>query len=267
MRILGIDTSTRFLCIGVYDDEGGTGEYRMDLGRRHSTYVLPMLKRILESLNLKLKEFDYFAVGLGPGSFTGIRIGLSIIKGFAYALNKPVVGISSLDMLAFNVKDSRYLQYGLYSDSRGSSAGDIRSAGKITVCPVIDAKRGLVFGSLYRFERSRLKRLMPYKLITIGELLERVPPRSVFLGDALTLYKRKITQGLKTAVVLDEDYWYPRPGNIIELARQKINGKETDNRETLRPIYLYPKECQIKSHRSQVAGHRSEVAGHKLSSA
>ena len=252
MRILGIDTSTRFLCIGVYDDERGTGEYRMDLGRKHSAYLLPTLKRILDSLGLKLKDFDYFAVGLGPGSFTGIRIGLSVIKGFAYALNKPLVGISSLDILACNVKDPPYSNYRLSSDSLSGSADNIRSAGKITVCPVIDARRGLVFASLYCFEGARFKRTTAYKLITIDELLGKVSPRSIFLGDGLSLYKRKITQRIKTAVLLDEDYWYPRPGNIIALARQRISGKKLDNLSTLRPIYLYPKECQIKN--TKIAG-------------
>jgi len=234
MKILALDTSTRFLCVGVYRDQQPAGEYRMDLGRKHSAFLLPALQRILDCLRLKLKDFDYFAVGVGPGSFTGIRIGVSVIKGFAFSLNKPLLGISSLDILACRAQDAPYLNSGC--------AGK-----KINICPVIDAKRGLVFSSLYRLGAAGLKREMAYKLISIADLLSKVPAGSVFLGDGLSIYKREIAARIKNAVFLDEEYWYPRPGGIIALARRRINAKLLDTPDSLRPIYLYPKECQIKN--------------------
>lgn len=226
MRILGLDTSTKFLCIGTYDDKQGIAEYRMDLGRKNSYYILPTIKRILDSLKIGLKDLDYFAVGLGPGSFTGIRIGLSVIKGFAYALKKPIIGISSLDMLSLN--------------ANGLSLRDAK------ICPVIDAKRNLIFTSLYTFKNGHLQRVMPYKLISLDDLMDRLACRVVFLGDALKLYKDKIKLKKKKASILDEDYWYPKPRNIIELARDRIDKNKIDDLKTIRPLYLYPKECQIR---------------------
>lgn len=234
MRILGIDTSTKFLCIGIYDENNGTSEYRMDLGRKHSYYILPTIKRILDSLKIKPKDLDYFAVGLGPGSFTGLRLSLSVIKGLAFALRKPIIGISSMDILALNVKTALHSNYGL-------------SPKETKICPIIDAKRNLIFSSLYSIKDGRLRRTMPYKLITLDGLIRRVPLQTIFLGDALKLYKDKIITKIKRAVLLDEDFWYPQAENIIELARQRINKNKIDDIKTIKPIYLYPKECQIKT--------------------
>ena len=223
MRILGIDTSSRFLCIGVYDSKIGVGEFRLDLEKKNSSFILVTVKRIIESLKIRLTDIDYFAVGLGPGSFTGIRIGLSVIKGLAYALKKPLIGISSLDILALN-------------------AGIEEKA----ICPVVDAKRNLIFSSLYIRKDAHLKRMMPYKLISCDELLKKVPRRTIFLGDALKLYKARIAAKVRGAALLDEDYWYPKAGSIIALAREMIAVKKIDNIKTIEPIYLYPKECQIR---------------------
>jgi tRNA threonylcarbamoyladenosine biosynthesis protein TsaB len=232
MRILGIDTSTRFLSLGIYDKDKGVCTLRMDYGKKHSAFLLPTIKRVTEGLNIKLSDFDYFAVGLGPGSFTGMRIGLSVVKGMAYVLNKPLIGISSLQVLAFNAKMF------LHKDDKLNNAH---------ICPMIDAKRGLIFTALFSLREGRLKKIMPYKLIALDELLKKTPSGTVFLGDALGLYKEKIKAKIKKARLLEEDYWYPQPGSLIVLARERIGAGKTDNLKTVKPIYLYPKECQIKN--------------------
>ena len=127
MIILGIDTSTKFLCIGVLDDAGKVYEFRLEAGKKLATILMPSIKRVLDSLDLSVKDIDYFAAGTGPGSFTGIRIGLSTIKGLALAGRKPVAGISSLDIMALN-------------------AGAVDGL----VCPMVDAKRGLIYFSIYK---------------------------------------------------------------------------------------------------------------------
>ncbi|MCX5715039.1 MAG: tRNA (adenosine(37)-N6)-threonylcarbamoyltransferase complex dimerization subunit type 1 TsaB, partial [Candidatus Omnitrophica bacterium] len=118
MKILGIDTTTKFLCLGLYDN----GKYYtcdLELGRRHSTLLVPIIKRTLDSLGWDIAEVDYFACGIGPGSFTGVRIGLAAIKGFAFGLKKPVIAIPSLDIMALNCASIK---------------------GDKTIIPVIDAK-------------------------------------------------------------------------------------------------------------------------------
>lgn len=225
MKILGIDTSSKFLCIGFY---GGLKiyEFRLNLGRSHEVFLLPSVERILDTLHTQPKDIDYLAVGLGPGSFTGIRIGLATVKGLALSLNKKVIGICSLDIIAYNAKDIKNYQF---------------------ICPVIDAKRDLIYMSLYRNFGNKLRRVMPYRLTSISGLIKIIPKKTIFLGDALRLYKQALMINKKEARFLDEDFYYPIATNIIKLAIERIEENRFDNIMRLQPIYLYPKECQIKS--------------------
>ncbi len=224
MIILGIDTSTKFLCLAAQDAAGKVYELRLEAGKKLATILAPNIKRVLDSLGLSVKDVDYFACGTGPGSFTGIRIGLSTIKAMAFACKKPVVGISSLDILAMNA-----------AGKRGA------------ICPAVDAKRGLVYYSVYKSVSSSIKRLAPYKLGPPGELagIKMVGPR-FFLGDAVRLYKEDVFSRIKGAECLDEEHSYPRPGNIISLAKERIEARQAKSSFELQAAYLYPKECQIR---------------------
>ncbi|MCM8795553.1 MAG: tRNA (adenosine(37)-N6)-threonylcarbamoyltransferase complex dimerization subunit type 1 TsaB, partial [Candidatus Omnitrophica bacterium] len=97
MRILGVDTTTKFLSLGIYDN-GKIYEYNLELERKHLVLLSLTIDRVLKALGWKVEDLDYLACGLGPGSFTGIRIGLSTIKGLGFALNKPLIGIPTLDV-------------------------------------------------------------------------------------------------------------------------------------------------------------------------
>jgi tRNA threonylcarbamoyladenosine biosynthesis protein TsaB len=226
MRILGIDTSTKFLSIGVLDNSS-IYEYNLELDRRHSSLLAPSIQRVLDALGWKASCVDYFACGLGPGSFTGVRIGLSAIKGLGFALKKPLIGIPTLDILARNVK---------LTDNRSYAF----------VVPVLDAKRGLVYCSVYRNKEGSLKRVAPYTLATLDELYKKIKPNSILLGDALSLYKEQILKNTKRTALLDKDYWYPCGRHIVILAQERIRENKIDNLFKIKPIYLYPKECQIK---------------------
>ena len=224
MKILGIDTTTRFLCLGIYNDNK-VYEYNLDLGRRLSSFVTPTIKRVLDALGWQIKDIDYFACGLGPGSFTGMRVGIATIKGLAFSLNKPVVGISTLDILARNAGIT-----GAY------------------VIPIVDARRNLIYCSIYRNKFGKLTRIKPYMLLTIDEFLEKtkLKDNAVILGDAISLYKQKILMHMKNVTVLDKDYWYPGGRNIINLAIERINSEKVNSASWIKPVYLYPKECQIR---------------------
>ncbi len=221
MKILGIDTSTKFLCLSVYDD-GKIYEYNIELEKKHSKLLLLAVKKVIEALNWDIADIDYFACGVGPGSFTGVRIGITAIKGLSYCLEKPVLGISTLDILAGNA-----LREGI-------------------IVPAIDAKRSLIYCGIYRNSNGILKRLSPYMLLPKEEFLKKVKPNSAILGDAITLYKEEFLKGIKGVTILDKDYWYPQGRNIIHFALQLIKEKKFSNAFNLKPIYLYPKECQIK---------------------
>ncbi|MFZ2603565.1 MAG: tRNA (adenosine(37)-N6)-threonylcarbamoyltransferase complex dimerization subunit type 1 TsaB [Candidatus Omnitrophota bacterium] len=221
MKILGIDTTTKFLCIGAYDN-GKIYEYNLELFRLQSAFLIPTLEMILKALNWDIGKIDYFACGLGPGSFTGIRIGLSTIKAFAWSQNKQIIGIPSLDILANN-----YIE-----------------ADKIIV-PAIDAKRGQVFCSAYKNHAGVLKRIMPDMLLSKNDFFKKIKPSSVVLGDALELYKEEISKNISAVTLLDKDYWYPQAHNIIKLALENIKAKKFNSAFSIKPIYLYPDACQI----------------------
>lgn len=223
MKILGIDTTTKILCLGVYAG-GKLCEYNLEVGRNLAELLAPTIQRVVAAAGLKIAEIDYFACGLGPGSFTGIRIGLATIKGLSLVRNKPVIGISSLDILARNVEPTERL-----------------------IVTALDARRGLIYCSSYKYERGLLKRKSGYSLLSPDEFLKKFGARPVILGDALALYGDKISGGIKGATLLDKDYWGLKAHSLMELALVKIKAKQFTSALNVKPIYLYPKECQIKT--------------------
>ena len=222
VKILGIDTATKFLSLGIYDN-AKVYEYNLEVGRQLSSLLVLTIKRVLDAPGLRIQEIDYFACGLGPGSFTGMRTGLATIKGLSWALNKPVIGISTLDILAKNVRESDRL-----------------------IVPIVDAKRGLVYCSVFKNKNGSLLRIRPYMLLSPRDCLKEIKGNAIILGDAVELYRDKILMNLREAIILDKDYWYPKPHSIIELALERIKRKEFDSSFKIKPIYLYPKDCQVR---------------------
>lgn len=222
MKILGIDTSTKVLSVGFSDGKKAC-EYNLELGNRLSELITVTIARILQSLSLKPKDLDYLACGQGPGSFTGLRVGMATAKGLALCLRKPVVAVPSLDILAANAE---------------SFSG--------TVMPVVDAKRGLVYTAIYSKKPGSLKRITPYMLLSQKEFLARLKPDCLFLGDGAVLYKQNILNSAKGALFADKDNCYPKGHNIVRLAEKMIAAGKISDSFKVRPVYLYPKDCQIR---------------------
>lgn len=223
MKILGIDTTTKILCLGVYVD-GKLYEYNLEVSRRLSELLAPTIQRVVTALGLKIADIDYFACGLGPGSFTGMRIGVATIKGLSIVRNKPVIGISSLDILAKNVEPTERL-----------------------IVTALDARRGLIYCSSYKYEKGLIKRKSGYLLLSLDEFIEKFSSQPIVLGDALSLYGDEISTRLKGATLRDKDYWLLKAHNLMELALIKIKAQQFTSALKVKPIYLYPKECQIKT--------------------
>ncbi|MCU0652115.1 MAG: tRNA (adenosine(37)-N6)-threonylcarbamoyltransferase complex dimerization subunit type 1 TsaB [Candidatus Omnitrophica bacterium] len=222
MKILAIDTTTRFLCIGTHED-GKICGYNLELGKMQSELLIPTIKRVCDVMKWRLKEIDYFACGLGPGSFTGIRVGLGVIKGLSWSLNKPIIGVSSLDVLALN-------------------AGEFSG----TIVPIIDAKRSLIYCSAYKNTKGILRKILPESLIDKTALFKKIKPGSIFLGDGLGLYKHDIIENVPGAICLERDYWQLKPHNLIAAVLENLQKKKITDTFRIKPIYLYPDECQIK---------------------
>ena len=223
MKILAIDTTTNFLCLGLYAG-GKFYEYNLETGRNLSVLLVPTIERVLTAAGLRIADIDYFACGLGPGSFTGMRIGLAAIKGLSVARDKPVVGISTLDILAENAPHGSGL-----------------------IVPAIDARRGLIYCCSYKREHGLLKRKSEYLLLSLDEFVRKFSHKAIVLGDAAALYKDKMQARIKGVNILDKDYWFPKAHNLIELALSKVKAGQFSTAQAVNPIYLYPQECQIKA--------------------
>lgn len=223
MKILGVDTTTNTLCLAIYDNSK-VYEYNLELGKKLSALLMVTIRQAIEALGWKISQVDYFACGVGPGSFTGLRVGMSTIKGLAFSLNKPIVAIPTLDILAQNAAgfDADYIM------------------------PAIDAKRGLIYCSIYRPSNKKLKRVSPYMLLSEKEFINKAKNKSIILGDALNLYQESFTKNLKNPLFLDKDYWKLAPRYLIELGLQSIKERKISDCFGIKPIYLYAKECQIK---------------------
>jgi tRNA threonylcarbamoyladenosine biosynthesis protein TsaB len=224
LKILGIDTSSKFLSIALSEDADIIKEESYLLDRRQAAELVPRIKALLGKTRVAINKIGAFVIGIGPGSFTGIRIGVSAVKGFGIALGKPCIGVSSLDAIACNAP---------------AAAGDI--------VPVIDAKRGNVYAAVYRRKDAKIIRSSDYLILPVEKLLKKLKSGShVFLGDGLQLYKDQLSRDNKKAIFLEEKYWYPNAGDLITLGFSKIQKAKGPGLDKLEPLYLYPEDCQVK---------------------
>ena len=228
MKILYLDTSSKYLSLALADDYRILSRAHKLIDRNHSSRLIPLIEKALKKSGLPLNKLDGICVGRGPGSFTGLRIGIAAVKGFGFALRKPVVSVSSLDILAQNAF--------LFKN------------GLKQICALVDAKQNKVYACLYRAESGSLKRKSKYLLLPMEKLLPRLKGGIVFLGDGIRLYREMLLKkkGIKP-VFAPERFCYPRAARAVRLGLERFARGKFDDLDSLTPLYLYPKECQIKT--------------------
>ncbi len=219
MKILALDTSSTVAGASVVEDDKVLGEYMINSGRQHSIKLMPMVKSLLSNLNMGPQDMDVFAVSTGPGSFTGLRIGITVVKAMAYAADKPVAGIPTLDALAYN----------MFSFSG-------------IICPVMDARNNQVYTSFYKWNKDKLMNIGEYSGEHIEELVKRLSfykEDVIFTGDALNVYKSFFMNRLgKKAYFAPANLSLQRASSIAQLARIKIENGELESSFELLPFYL-----------------------------
>jgi len=224
MRVLAIETATIAGSAAVVDDEQGLiGEVRVDVRIAHAERLMPSIEWLLKTSQISIKDIDAFAVSIGPGSFTGLRIGLSTAKGFSYAAQKPLVPVLTLDAFA------RTLPYCAHM-----------------ICPMLDARRNQVYAAFYKWIDNRCVKVMPETAISPEELLKQIQEPVVFMGDGTKTYRELITS------ILDDKAMYapsskmsPSASTVAELAIEHIkNGLSTDP-VSLAPYYIRKSEAEI----------------------
>ena len=214
MLTLAFESSAKAASVALVGDGKLISQYSQCSGLTHSRTLLPMAEDLLKNAELSLDRVELFAVAQGPGSFTGIRIGVSTVKGLAWASNKPCVGVSTLEAMAWH----------------GLAAGGY-------ICPVMDARRSQVYNALFKIEAGRPVRLCPDRAIALpllaGELKELRSP--VFLvGDGAELTAAYLKeQGLPYVQAPDNLRWQSAWG--VAMAAMD---KEPEDAHQLLPVYL-----------------------------
>jgi tRNA threonylcarbamoyladenosine biosynthesis protein TsaB len=218
--VLAVDTATPRASLALVRSGEVLGEIRLSSEASHSSQVLPAVEFLLDSLGVVPRAVEGYAVSLGPGSFTGLRIGISTVQGMALASNRPCLGVSTLDLLAVR----------------------IRGAAKSLVA-VMNAYRAEVFGCLYD---ARARPLGPPSVETPERLLDRVPAAAAFFGDGAALYRTQIESACKGAVFPERSLFLA--GTLARLAEVRLEGGEGVAPEQLRPLYV--REPSIRQSRA-----------------
>jgi len=222
MKILSLDTSSKFLSIAVCEDNKVLGEFHKEVGRKHSSCVIEYVSKILNKFSIDIKDIDLFVVNLGPGSFTGLRIGITAIKTASSITNKPVVGVPSLDVIASGINDNSKIK-----------------------CVILDARRGNIYTGIYK--DSYNKPIARDLFNNIDDVLGYISEDVVFVGDGIDLYKDDIKKKVNVGVeFLDSSFWYPRATNLAKLGLIKFKSQGADDTNSLAPMYFYSSHCQIK---------------------
>ncbi len=214
MLILAFESTAKAASAALVRDGKLVSQYSQCSGLTHSRTLLPMGEDMLKNAELTLGDVDLIAVAHGPGSFTGVRIGVSMVKGLAWAADKPCVGVSTLEAMAWH----------------GLAAGGL-------ICPVMDARRSQVYNALFRMEDGRPVRLTEDRPIALTELAEelRAYKERVFLvGDGAELSFRTLSELGLPCVLAPENLRMQSAWGVAMAAMDK----EPGSADSLLPVYL-----------------------------
>ena len=222
MKILSLDTTAQVCSAAICDENELIAEITVNTGNTHSQTLLPAVEQILKISELNVDDIDVFACSTGPGSFTGVRIGVATVKGIAYGKNKSCVSVSTLEALAYNLKGYDGI-----------------------VCPVMNARRNQVYNALFEWRDGKLVRLCPDRALSISELDDELATkdRPVYLcGDGYDITERGF---VKTKIsFVPERQRLQSAYSVACIANEKIFRGDTVTDAQLVPIYLRPSQAE-----------------------
>ena len=223
MKILAVDTATISCSAAVIDNTSVCAELTTHKKQTHSKHLMASIDSVLESADCRAGDLDGFAVTVGPGSFTGLRIGMATIKGLASAVDKPVVGITSLEALSWQC-----------------------SAQTRLICPLLDARKAEVYGATYRFSKDRLIQQTPACAVRPAAFVGEINEPCVFIGSGAQLYQKKIRD-----VLGDKAYFVPGDQNMIRassvgfLSLKRFKKNDTVSAADLMPFYIRKSDAEL----------------------
>jgi tRNA threonylcarbamoyladenosine biosynthesis protein TsaB len=214
--ILAIDTATEMAGIALYRQGGLLAETSWLSSGTHTVELTARIVRMLERAAMPVAQLRGLAVALGPGSFTGLRIGLALAKGLALALKLPLIGVPTLDALAYAQADR-----------------------SLPVCAVLQAGRGRLCAGLYRFSRGQWRRAGDYRLDGPDTLGQEVEGRTLFCGELDASTQESLRRRLGTlATIASPAFSLRRAGHLAELAWHRLSRGDADDPVKLSPIYI-----------------------------
>ena len=218
MLVLGIETSTPQASVAIGSEQGLIASALVSRGASHNEFLLPAIRFCLDEAGLGFRNLGGVAASLGPGLYTGMRVGMATSKALAQALSVPIVGMSSLDLLAYEVR---------YSPK--------------TICAVLDARRGEVFHAFYRASPGGIQRMSDYAIekperLSIG--LASRPEEVLLVGNGALLYQDIFQEIGSIVEVGTMSHAFPDARSLVELALPRMLREDFDSVYTLKPLYL-----------------------------
>jgi tRNA threonylcarbamoyladenosine biosynthesis protein TsaB len=225
VRVLGIDTATWTASVGIIDGRHALAESAQSIDHgNHAATLLPMVDAVLLAAGLGLSDLQLLAVSIGPGSFTGLRIGLSVVKGFSLAAGLPIVGVPTLEALAY---------------AAGRRSG--------LVCPVLDARKKEVYGAAFRWSGERLELVSAPAVLAPQRFAERFTPPCTLIGNGVDEYESvwRTYLGDDAELIPFRDC-SPRGASVASLGLRLAESRGADDAARLAPLYLRKPEAELR---------------------
>lgn len=217
--ILGIDSSSLVASVALIDDTTIIAEYTINLKKTHSQTLLPMIDEIIKMTGIDKKEIEAIAVTNGPGSFTGLRIGAATAKGLAFALDIPIIGVSTIKAMAYNYNHCNKL-----------------------ICPIMDARRNQVYTGIYECQNEELKEILEPCAVSIVELIDKIlklDREIIFIGDGIPVYQDYINENLSVCHYFANNHLNrQKSSSLAALAIQMYKNGQAENADSFAPRYM-----------------------------
>jgi len=222
--ILGIDTATAQVSVAVGGHEGVLASTQSVRGRQHAETLVPAIEFTCRQARIELNEISVVAVDLGPGLFTGLRVGVAAAKAMAHALRVPMIGVPSLDLVAFPLRFSPKL-----------------------IVAAVDARRGELFTASYRQVPGGIQRLTPHHVVSPDDLASELlatAEECLLVGDGAVRY-REVFDGLHKVEIIEEGLAYPAASSLVMLAHAQALREQWVKPWDLQPLYLRKPDAEI----------------------
>ena len=217
MIVLSMDSSSLVTTVALLKDEHLLGEFTLNFKRENSVIIMEKIEMLLKDCNIDISEVDGFVVSKGPGSFTGLRIGMATVKGLSMGSNKPYLSISSLDALAYSLVNFDGI-----------------------ICPIMDALRDSVFTCMYKSSNGELSKIIDYSALSLDELVEVLQQKDepvIFTGDGVYKYKEYLLEKLPNAKFAPNHLSVVRASALGELGMELLRKGQYDDMNSS-PLYL-----------------------------